>query len=340
MIELEKTKGENSVNEALRIARQYLSPPVIALLLAVGLFVLGGIIVPGFANSAQLINIVRLAAFLGIIAAGQTLVIISGGEGIDLSIGSVVTLGAILVFRITEGSDAMIPVGLAVALGAGAVLGFINGLGIVFLRIPPLVMTLGMAGVVQGLILVYTRGELIGRTPPLMPKLFSEPTFAGIPGVIIVWIIFGLLVWVLLERTTFGKQLFAIGVNRTTARLSGVPVNRVVVLTYTLSGLLAAFGGFMLLSFTQTVFLNLGQPYLFPSVAAVVVGGTALAGGKGNYFGTMAGALVLQMISSLLQALATQLQATALQEVYQNVILGITLLVLTSFYGRQRKLRQ
>lgn len=330
----------NRTPHVLALLRRYLSPPLIALLLALLLFVVGGIFVPGFANPSQLINIARIAAFLGIIAAGQTLVIISGSEGIDLSIGSVVTLGAILVFRVTNGDNAMIPFGLAVALAAGALIGCVNGLGIVFLRIPPLVMTLGMAGVVQGLVLIYTRGELIGRTPPLMPQLFSEPTFAGIPGVIIVWIVFGLLIWVLLERTAFGKQLFAIGVNRTTARLSGVAVNRMVVLTYALSGMLAAFGGFMLLSFTQTVFLNLGQPYLFPSVAAVVVGGTALAGGKGSYFGTMAGALVLQMIASLLQALATQLQATELQEVYQNVILGVTLLALTSFYGRQRKLRQ
>ncbi|MCA9889626.1 MAG: ABC transporter permease, partial [Anaerolineae bacterium] len=139
-----------------------LTPPLIALILAIVLFLLGGVISPGFVNANQAINIVRLAAFLGIIAAGQTLVIISGGEGIDLSVASVVTLGAILTFRLTDGQDALIlPVlGLVMLVGAG--IGLVNGLGIVFLRIPPLVMTLAMAGVVQGVILQVTRGELEG----------------------------------------------------------------------------------------------------------------------------------------------------------------------------------
>jgi len=153
-------------------------------------------------------------------------------------------------------------------------------------------------------------------------------------------VVLGLLMWLLLERTTYGKQLFAIGVNRRTARLSGVRVPQVVIATYALSGMLAAFGGFVLLGFTQTVFLNLGGPYLFPSIAAVVVGGTLLAGGKGGYFGTMcgyfgtmSGALVLTLIESLLRA-------AQLQEAYQLMVFGLILLALLTIYGRQRNLRQ
>lgn len=317
----------------LRENARRISPPVLALILAVLLFLGGGIVRPGFANLEQGINIIRLAAFLGIIAAGQTLVIISGGEGIDLSSGAVVTLGAILAFRISNGQNEMILPAMLVALGTGAGIGFLNGLGITLLSIPPLVMTLGMTGIVAGTIRAVTRGQLEGGTPPLMGQLISQNLIGPIPGVIILWILFGLLMWMLLERTAYGKQLFAIGANRTTARLSGVRVNLVVLVTYTLSGLLSAFGGFILLAFTQTVFLNLGAPYQFPSIAAVVVGGTMLAGGRGSYWGTMAGALVLTLIQSLLRALQ-------IEEAYQLIVLGATLVVLLSIYGRERKLRQ
>jgi ribose transport system permease protein len=310
-----------------------ISPPLLALALAVILFFAGGLIRPNFVNPDQAVNIVRLAAFLGIIAVGQTLVIISGNEGIDLSVGGVVTLAAILVYRFSDGQNELLIPALMLALAAGIVIGIINGLGIIVLGIPPLVMTLGMAGVISGTILVVTQGELIGDTPPIMGQLISQPLILGIPGVIFIWIALGALMWVLLERTTYGKHLFAIGVNRTTARLSGVRVQMVVIATYALSGLLAAFGGFVLLGFTQTVFLNLGGDYLFPSIAAVVVGGTILAGGKGSYFGTMAGALVLQVIQSLLIT-------AQLQEAYELMVLGIILLLLLAVYGRQRNLRQ
>ncbi len=321
------------MNDRLQALRGRISPPLLALLLALVLFFLGGLISPGFVNINQAINIVRLAAFLGIIAMGQTLVIISGGEGIDLSVGAIVTLGAILTFRISNGSDALILPVLLLVLLVGGGIGLLNGLGVTLLGIPPLVMTLAMTGIVQGTILVVTRGELIGETPDLLSQLTSLPLVGSLPGVIFLWIGLGVLMWLLLERTPYGKQLFAVGVNRTTARLSGVRVPVIVALTYALSGSLAGFGGFVLLGFTQTVFLDLGGPFLFPSIAAVVVGGTLLTGGQGSYWGTMSGALVLTLIESLLRA-------AGLQEAYQLIILGVTLLILISVYGRQRGLRE
>lgn len=322
----------NGSGRFLRYQR-YFNPPLIALVLAIILFFAGGLINPDFVNLNQATNIVRLAAFLGIIAAGQTVVIISGGEGIDLSIGAIVTLAAMLTFRFTDGRNELIVLGFLLSIGSGMAVGFLNGLGIALLRIPPLVMTLGMTGVVQGTILVVTQGEMIGTTPPLMARLIASPLILGIPGVIFIWLALGVVMWALLNRTTYGKHLFAIGTNRTTARLSGVRVQRVVILTYMLSGLLAGFGGFVLLGFSQTVFLQLGNNYLFPSIAAVVVGGTLLSGGVGSYWGTMSGALVLTLIDSLLRAMR-------LEEAYQLIILGVILLVLITAYGRQRSLRQ
>lgn len=310
-----------------------LSPPLVALLLALGIFALGGVLRPGFASLGLAANILRLSAFLGIVAAGQTLVIISGGEGIDLSVGAVITLSAVLIYRLTGGSDALALPALALALACGAAVGALNGLGVTLLRIPPLVMTLGMTGVIQGLILAVTQGQMIGATPGALAALVSRPLLLGIPGVVPIWLLLGLAMWLLLERTAYGKRLFAIGVNRSTARLSGVPVRAMVVLTYTLSGLLAALAGAMLLGYNQNVFLRLGAAYTLPSVAAVVVGGTLLAGGHGSYWGTMAGALVLTLLTSLL----TTLQ---LPESARLIIYGATLLLLLSVYGRQQGLRQ
>ncbi|NLG08612.1 MAG: ABC transporter permease [Deinococcales bacterium] len=304
-------------------------PAAVALLLSVALFFLAGLVQPNFVNAAQAINIVRLAAFLGIIAAGQTLVIISGGEGIDLSVGAVVTLGAILTFMISGGSSERLWLALLVVLAVGAAIGLVNGLGIVFVRIPPLVMTLGMAGVVQGTILAVTRGNIPGGVPRALANLVTG-RFLGVPGAIYLWALLGLLMWFVLQRTRYGRELFAVGVNRRTAALSGVNVSGVVVLTYTLSGLLAALGGLLLLGFTQRVFLTLGETYLFPSIAAVVVGGTVLAGGRGSYFGTMAGALVLTMTESLLRSMR-------IGEAYQMIVFGAILVVLLSVYGRQRE---
>jgi ribose transport system permease protein len=260
-------------------------------------------------------------------------VIISGSEGIDLSAGSVVTLTAILTYVLVSGNDTMVLPALLVSLAVGALIGLINGSGITFLKISPFVMTLGMAGVVTGAIIVINHGNVSGKVAPIMTRLIARPWFGNVPGAILIWLIFGVLMWLLLERTTFGKQLFAIGVNRITSRLSGVNVTRMNIAVYTLAGALAGFGGFLVVGNTGVVFINLGQPFLFPSIAAVAVGGTLLSGGKGSYWGTMAGAIVLTLITSLL----TTMQ---MDESVRRMVLGAILLLLISIYGRQRGFRQ
>lgn len=315
-----------------------ISPPLAALVLAVILFLLSGFLPNGFGTNmdvaaAQATNITRLAVFLGVIAAGQTLVIISGSEGIDLSAGSVVTLTAIFTYVLVKGNDDKVLLALIISLLVGALIGLLNGAGVTFLKISPFVMTLGMAGVVKGLIIIVNHGNVSGKVAPIMTKLIARPLVFGIPGAIIIWVIFGILIWLLLERTTFGRNLFAIGVNRITAKLSGVNVTGMNLATYSLAGALAGFGGFLLVGNTGVVFISLGDPYLFPSIAAVAVGGTLLSGGKGSYWGTMAGAVVLTLITSLL----TTMQ---MPESVRRMVLGGTLLLLISIYGRQRSLRQ
>ena len=317
-----------------------ISPPVAALILAVVLFLLSGFLPNSYGSDvkvalSQATNILRLSVFLGVIAAGQTLVIISGFEGIDLSAGSIVTLTAILTYVMVKGENNMVLLAIFVSLVVGALIGLLNGAGITFLKISPFVMTLGMSGVVTGAIIILNHGNVSGKVAPIMTRLIARPISPSIPipGAIVIWLIFGVLMWLLLERTTYGKNLFAIGVNRVTAKLSGVNVTGMNLATYSLAGLLAGFGGFLLVGNTGVVLIQLGQPFLFPSIAAVAVGGTLLSGGKGSYWGTMAGAIVLTLITSLL----TTMQ---MPDSVRRMVLGATLLILISIYGRQQALRQ
>ena len=261
------------------------------------------------------------------------MVIISGFEGIDLSAGSIVTLTAILTYVIVKGNDDKVLLALFVSIIVGALIGLLNGMGITFLKISPFVMTLGMGGVITGAVIILNHGNLAGKVAPIMTRIIARPRIGKIPGAIVIWVVFSILMWLLLERTTYGKHLFAIGVNRVTAKLSGVNVTGVNLTTYALAGLLAGFGGFLLVGNTGVVLISLGQPYLFPSIAAVAVGGTLLSGGKGSYWGTMAGAVVLTLITSLL----TTMQ---MPDSVRRMVLGATLLFLISIYGRQRALRQ
>ncbi|MDQ3931009.1 MAG: ABC transporter permease, partial [Chloroflexota bacterium] len=218
----------------MNIGRIAVPPPLAAVVLAIVLFLLSGLLPNGFGSNpdiatSQATNIIRLAVFLGIVAAGQTLVIISGAEGIDLSAGAVVTLSAIVAYSIVSGQNENVLVAFPASLAVGAAIGFANGLGVTYLRIAPLVMTLGMAGVVTGLIIVITQGSVTGAVAPIMTQVIARPVFLGIPGAILIWIVFGVLMWLLLQRTTYGKNLFAIGTNRVTSRLSGVNVTGMVV---------------------------------------------------------------------------------------------------------------
>lgn len=317
------------MSRAVRILKD---PIVIAALIAVLLVVVGGILRPGFAAPGQIVDMLRVASFLGIIAIGQTIVVLSGGEGIDLSVGTVATLGAILASRTMAGDDAMIVPGVLLALGVAVLIGLVNGLGIVLLRIPPFVMTLGMLGVVGGLILVVTGGRADGRAAPALVSLVNGRDVLGLPGILVVWLVLGIAVTLVLRRTVFGARLYAIGTSREAARLSGVPVRRTTVSAYVLSSLFAALGGIAMVGYSQQVFLNLADDLTLPSIAAVVIGGTLVAGGVGGYLGSAIGAIVLTVLTSLLTTLA-------MPEWARTVVQGVVLIALLAVYGRQRRLR-
>lgn len=307
-------------------------PIVAALALIVVLLMLGEWLSPGFASGQQILRLLIVAALLGIVAAGQNLVILGGREGIDLSVGGIVSLSAIIAGNLMNGMDAGIPVAILACVATGAFFGLLNGLGLTLLRIPPLVMTLGMLGVLQGLLVVIRQGIPSGRAAPSLSEFVSQPLMLGLPGVIWLWIAIGLLMAFLLKRTVFGHRIYAIGANEHAAYMAGAPVRLVRISLYVMSGAFAAIVGVCLLGYSGSSFANVGEQYMLPSIIAVVLGGTPLSGGKGGYTGTMAGAVLLTILQSILTTIN-------IDESGRQMVFGATLLVLMLFYGRDKAMR-
>jgi ribose transport system permease protein len=307
-------------------------PLTIAGLAIVALLVAGELLSPGFASLRQIITLLKVAALLGIVAAGQNLVILGGREGIDLSVGGIISFTAFLAGNLMQQQDAHLLQGVVLVLAAAFAIGLVTGLGVTLLRIPPLVMTLGMLGVVQGGLVLLTRGVPSGRAAPMLGRMVGEPLLFGLPGILFIWMLIGAALTLVLRRTTFGLNVYAIGTNESAAALAGVPVRRTRALLFALSGLFAGVTGILLLGYTNYVFVGAGDQYMLPSIIAVVIGGTSLAGGSGGYVGTMAGAVVLVLLQSILTTLNISPSG-------RQIVFGVTLLALMLLYGRQRRLR-
>lgn len=312
--------------------RSALRQPLVLAAIAIILLLLAGeVLSPGFASPRQIVNQLIIAALLGVVAAGQNLVILSGHEGIDLSVGSIISLGAFIGGNLMQQNDANLPLAIVSVLVATFLIGLVSGLGVTLLRIPPLVMTLGMLGVVNGLLVVLTRGIPSGRAAPLLARV-TQPLLAGLPGIVFIWIAIGAVLALVLRRTTFGLNIYAIGSNEAAAALAGVPVRLTRMLAFALSGLFSGISGLLLLGYTGNVFVGAGDQYTLPSIIAVVIGGTSLAGGSGAYTGTMAGAVFLVVLQSILTTLS-------IPPFGRQIIYGAVLLALMLVYGRQRRLK-
>ncbi len=280
------------------------------------LLTLTSLVSPGFLAPSHLRSLTVLAAFTGLVALGQTLVIIGGG--IDLSVPWVLNSAAVLVTLMAGGQDGPLLYAVPLVLVGGAVVGALNGLGIGVLGVPPIIMTLGINVILQGAILVYTGGAPTATAPPAIQAL-AVGHVGPVPTILILWAVLAALVTLLLSKTAFGRYLYAMGTSATVAEYSGVPTLRTTVLTYMLSGITAALAGILLTGYTAQAYLGMGDPYLFTSIAAVAIGGAAITGGTGHYIGTIAGAFVLTILTGLLPAL--NLSNGALLVVYGVVIL-------------------
>ena len=279
---------------------------------------------PGTVNAIWISNMLLFAAPLGIVAAGQTLVMLTGG--IDLSVASVATASAYLMA--THSGLGVVPA-ILYGLGVGFVVGLINGIGVALLRVQPLVMTLGTGLMTEGMLVVYSQKKMAEapRVPQFIEDIGAGKFLGGIPNDLIVWVPIAIILIFVLRRTGYGRLLYAIGDNSKACTLAGIRVWRILLVNYVTCGLLAAVAGLIIVGGTDSAELRLAEVYLLPSVAAVIIGGTSIFGGRGGYSGTIVGALILTVLNSILTLLDVP-------ESIRQILYGAIILLLAAAYTR------
>jgi len=296
--------------------------PLILLLLV--LVIVLELIRPGIVNERWLGNTVKFAIPLAILAAAQTLTMVTGG--IDLSVGFVATAVAFVMASLVAQMDAVVAIPLS--LLPAVLAGLVTGIGVGIFRVHPLIMTLAVGLVVQGGLLIYQRAQLGSDLviPEVITWLGTGRSF-GLPNSLLVFVPLAAIVMFGLRRTGYGRLLYAVGDNETAARLSGVRRWQVMVALYVISALLAGIGGLVYIGLINVAALNLADGLLLPSVAAAVIGGTSMFGGRGGYAGTIVGALILGVLGTILTA-------TQVPEGGRRVIFGLIVILVTAGYVR------
>jgi len=286
------------------------------------LLVVAAIISPSIYSAQSIFLNLRQASQLGIVALGQTLVMLVGG--LDLSVTGVIVLTSVIIADVGEGQNSLIALGVLFALAVGALVGLGNGLLITKRNVPPFVATLGMLVLIRGGQLAYTKGIPSGQLPPGLGVLGAP--LGLIPVSFLLWMGLSILLGLILLRTPYGRRLFAVGSNRVAAHLSGVTVDRILISAYVLSSLLAVLAGIVLSGYVGYVDRYLGRGFDLDSITAAVVGGTSFAGGKGTLLGTAAGVLLVQLLSSLMLQLGLDVQV-------QLVVKGLVVIAAVALYS-------
>jgi ribose/xylose/arabinose/galactoside ABC-type transport system permease subunit len=298
-------------------------------LAVVGLYIISGIVSPAMFQVSQVLNILQVAAFLGVLATGQTLALVVGG--IDLSQAGMVTLVNIVSTSIMLGSDANIAQAVLACVALAAVVGLVNGLIVTRLNVTPLIATLAMNSILFGGALVYTGGAPHGEASASFEWL-GAGNIRGVPVSLLVWLVLAVAVAWVARKTVYGRWLYATGANHAAARLMGVPVSRVIVTTYVLSAVMAAIGGLLFTAYIGAPSLGIGNQFLLTSVAAVVVGGTVLTGGVGSVIATIGGTIFITELNSFTNVIRI---TTGTQMVLQGTIIALSVL-LYRWFGRAR----
>lgn len=290
-----------------------------------------GLATPAFLSGTNALNILRIASLMVILGIGETIVILTAG--IDLSIGSVLTFSSVIAATAIK-ADIPLPLALASGLAVGAALGFLNGLMVAKVKLPPFIATYGMMWVAAGFAVVLLKGHVIyGFNDDF--RFLGIGNLMGIPMPIIVMVILWIPAYILLRRSTFGRALYAVGANQEAARLSGVKKDQIVIMAYTLSGFLAAAAGLVFVARLNASEAGLGANMLLPTIAAVVIGGTSLFGGAGGIVGTMIGALIMTIVQNGMNLLGIESE-------WQGVVLGalIVVAVLLDQWARKAMTRE
>jgi ribose transport system permease protein len=315
-----KTTKDERLNKGFQIGQitQKLGPLLGLLILIIIVTVLN----PSFLEPLNILNLLRQVSINALIAFGMTFVILTGG--IDLSVGSILALSsAIMANLMLSGLDPM----LAIIVGCllGGVMGMVNGLLITKGRMAPFIATLATMTIFRGLTLVYTDGNPItGLGDSMMFQLFGRGYFLGIPVPAIMMILVFVVLWVVLHKTPFGRKTYAIGGNEKASIISGIKVDRVKIMIYSLIGMLSALGGAILTSRLNSAQPTAGTSYELDAIAAVVLGGTSLTGGRGRIVGTLIGVLIIGILNNGLNLLGV---SSFYQMVVKGIVIAIAVLI-------------
>jgi len=309
------------------IKAAFRNPPLLTFILVALVWLVASLTLGGFGAYGHLRYLLELSAVIGIVAAGQTLVILMGG--IDLSVGAIITVTAILLPLISPDADPTGLAGVALSLAIATGIGFLNGAGTAYLRVPPIIMTLAMATFLQGLLVIIAGGSAVSVTNSAVIWL-GQARPLGIPAGVILWIIVSIAVLTLIHRMPLGARFLALGANALAARLSGVSVARNTLILYSLSGFFAGLAGILILGMNRQGYVGIGDPYLLSSIAAVVLGGTSILGGRGTYAGTIPGAILLVTTTALI----TVVNASP---GWRSIMFGSLILALLLISGREAR---
>ena len=293
--------------------------PLLALLLIVAIIT---VINPSFMTSTNILNVLRQVSISALIAFGMTFVILTGG--IDLSVGSTLALtGAVAATMLASGFDPILTIFITLLLGA--ILGAINGVIIAKGKVAPFIATLATMTIYRGLTLVYTEGRPVsGLGDSISFQMMGKGYFFGIPVPVVTMILAFLALWFILHKTTFGRRIYAVGGNEGASRLSGINTDRVKIMVYSLTGMLAALSAIILTSRLNSAQPTAGTSYELDAIAAVVLGGTSLTGGKGWIFGTLVGALIIGVLNNGLNLIGV---SSFFQQVVKGVVILIAVLI-------------
>jgi ribose/xylose/arabinose/galactoside ABC-type transport system permease subunit len=289
----------------------------------IALLLLAGIIKPEFLDPNNISNVLRQSAALGTVSIGQTIVMIAGE--FDLSVSAIMQLVTVIVAEITRGRNELLLPAVAVCLLMGTLIGFVNGLIISRRKGSSFMVTLAMGLIVTGARLIYTRATPSGTLPTDLRPL-SQSDILGAPFSLVLLLALTLIVSIVLRKTTFGRQLYAYGANREAARLSGVPVDWIPIVAFTISGVLAALAGLVLAAYIGYIDQWLGGGYDLDSIAAAAIGGVSLAGGKGGVWGTLAGMLLIRMLMNFVLVVGLPIE-------YQYVVRGAVVVLAVALYS-------
>lgn len=258
------------------------------------------ILTPSFLTLKNMKNLLIQSTILCTLSLGMTFVIITGG--IDLSVGSVEAVASAIGLGLIVKSGVPPAVGVLIMLVIGAVFGVMNGILITHFRIPPMIVTLATMSIARGVVLVYTNSANIGPVPKSFTVLTGSYIF-GIPLIVWTVIAFCIIAWLGLSKTTFGRSVYAVGGSELAAKLAGIRTKRVIILTYVISGVCAAMAGLLLAIRLESAGPNAGDGVEMNAIAAVVVGGTSLSGGRGTVLGTVLGVILISLVSNAVNLL-------------------------------------